>query len=226
MENKKVDIIIPTTFETDYVNWLINSIQNHNLGVDYEITVVDNLSEPKFEREGIKSIRFEERLGFAKAMNEGVKATNNEYILLVNNDTGIAHNNFLSNLVETMDNNEKVGIVSPCTNFICTKQAQCPSVEKRDHQIIKYNQHVAAVCWLLKRKVIEEIGLFDENYKIGAFEDGDYCERILRAGYNIYIDRRSWLFHYGSRTVSKTKGYYEAFSENSEYYIKKWSEKK
>jgi len=217
------DIIIPTTFDPKYVNWLINSINMYDMGKDYEITVVDNLSEPKFEREGIKSIRFEERLGFAKSMNEGIKATKNDYVLLLNNDTGIAHNNFLNNLIETLENNEKVGIVSPCTNFICTVQAQCGSLEEKDDKIIKHNGHIAAVCWLLKRSVIEEIGLFDENYKIGAFEDGDYCERVLRAGYNIYIDRRNWLFHYGSRTVSQTPGYYEAFGQNSNYYQQKWT---
>jgi hypothetical protein len=217
-----VDIIIPTTFGNDYVNWLISSTQNYNMGAEYEITVVDNLAEPKFERSGIKSIRFEERLGFARAMNEGIKATNNEYVLLINNDTGIAHDNFLGNLIETINSEDKIGIVSPSTNFICTEQAKCPDLQSRDFKIIDFNGHIAAVCWVLKRSVIEEIGLFDENYKIGAFEDGDYCTRILNAGYKIKIDRRNWLFHYGSRTVSRTPGYGAAFTKNHEYANKKW----
>lgn len=218
----KVDIIIPTTFDTDYVNWLLNSMNMYKMGADYEVMVVDNLSQPVFKRDGIKSVRFEERLGFARAMNEGIKATKNEYVLLINNDTGIAHDNFLGNLLETLNSEDKIGIVSPCTNFICTKEAQCQDAAKRDYKIIDFKGHIAAVCWLLKRSIIDEIGLFDENYKIGAFEDGDYCTRILNAGYKIKIDRRSWLFHYGSRTVSRTPGYYEAFQANHEYANKKW----
>lgn len=216
------DIIIPTTFDLQYVNWCINSIEQFDMGYDYEITVVDNLSEPKFERQGIKSLRYEERLGFAKAMNEGIRNTSNEYILLLNNDTGIAHPNFLGNLVETINSQEKIGIVSPSTNYICTNEAKCPDLQSRDFKIIEHKGHIAAVCWMIKRSILNEVGLFDENFKVGAFEDGDMCQRMLNKGYKIMIDRRNWLFHYGSRTVSQTPGYYEAFRENHKYMEEKW----
>lgn len=217
----KVDIIIPTTFDTDYVNWLLNSMNMYKMGADYEVMVVDNLSQPVFKRDGIKSIRFEERLFFARAMNEGIKATKNEYVLLLNNDTGIAHDNFLGNLLETLNSEENIGIVSPMCNFISPDVAKCETKEKLPNKIIKHNGHVAAVCWLLKRSTIEDVGLFDEQF-VNSHCDSDYAERVLRKGYKVYIDGRVWLFHYGSRTVSRTPGYYEEFGKNSNRFHQKW----
>lgn len=218
-----IDIIIPTTFEPDLAYGCVQSILNNIKDVKYEITVVDNLSSPVFSMESCKIRRFEKQLGFAKVMNEGIQNTKGDYVLLLNNDTLIQQPNFLSNLIQTIDSEPNVGIVSPMTNFICTAQARAQDLNSITNQVIDHPHHIAAVCWLLKRETINKIGMFDENFKIGAFEDGDYCQRILNAGYKIKIDGRSFLFHYGSRTVSKTFGYYEAFQENSNYYHTKWN---
>lgn len=218
-----IDIIIPTTFEPDLTYGLIESIKQHDMGEDFHICVVDNGSSPKFEYEWekLKTIRVEHRLSFAKAMNAGINNTESEYILLLNNDTLIKDHGFLKNLKETIDSDEKIGIVSPMTNFICVEAAKIPDKTHLKGDILEYNGHIAAVCFLLKRDIINEIGLFDENFE-NSHSDGDFCERILRAEYKIYIDRRTFLFHYGSRTISRTKGYYEAFGKNSNYYHTKW----
>jgi len=219
----KVDIIIPTTMDNSYVNWCINSIQAFDISYPYEITVVDNLAEPKFERAGIKSIRFEERMWFAKAINRGIEATSNEYVLLLNNDTGIAMPNLLGHMIEVLNSEDKIGIVSPMCNFASPAPIiQCPNKESLPNKIIKHNGHIAFVCVLLKRSTINEIGLLDEQFK-NAFCDSDYCTRVLNAGYKIYIDGFQWIFHYGSRTVSRIPGYYEEFGKNHDRMHKKWN---
>lgn len=219
-----VDIIIPTSFNPELTNKCIESIFNNIKNIQFQITVIDNLSNPPFVNPNCKVKRYEQRLGFAKAMNEGIRNTTNEYILLLNNDTIISQSSFLTNLIETVSQDD-VAIASPMTNFICTAQAKAEDINHITKKVIEHRGHIAAVCWMTKRSVISEIGLFDENYKIGAFEDGDYCQRVLNAGHKIMIDGRCFLFHYGSRTVSQTPGYYEAFQENAGYYRKKWNTK-
>ncbi len=222
----KVDIIIPTVFNPNLTYGLLDSFKKFNIGTEYLITIVDNGSNPEFEYndDKINIIKFKDRLGFSQAMNEGIKATKNDYVLLCNNDTLIQHDNFLSNLLQTMESEEKVGIVSPCTNYICIENAKCKDVNSRDNRIINQGGHIAAVCWLIKRSTLLDIGVFDENLK-NSHQDGDLSERILRAGYKIMIDRRSFIFHYGSRSVSQTPGYYEEFQRNSNYSILKWKNK-
>lgn len=56
---------------------------------------------------------------------------------------------------------------------------------------------------IFKREVIEKIGLLDEQFYPGSYEDDDYCMRILNAGYHISISRDVFLHHFGSGSFAK-----------------------
>lgn len=56
---------------------------------------------------------------------------------------------------------------------------------------------------LFKREVMEAIGLLDEQFYPGSYEDDDYCIRILNANYHIAIARDCFLHHFGSGSFSK-----------------------
>lgn len=80
---------------------------------------------------------------------------------------------------------------------------------------------------LFKREVIEKVGLLDEQFYPGSYEDDDYCVRILNEGFNISIARDCFLHHYGSGSFSKLK-----MTErknigdiNRERFEKKWGHK-
>ena len=80
---------------------------------------------------------------------------------------------------------------------------------------------------IFKREVIEQIGLLDEQFYPGSYEDDDYCVRILNAGFSINIARDCFLHHYGSGSFSKLK-----MTErknigdiNRERFEKKWNRK-
>ena len=53
---------------------------------------------------------------------------------------------------------------------------------------------------LFKRRLIEEIGLLDESFGSGNFEDDDLCLRASLAGYRNVIAGDVFIHHYGSRT--------------------------
>lgn len=56
---------------------------------------------------------------------------------------------------------------------------------------------------IFKREVIEKIGLLDEQFYPGSYEDDDYCVRILNDGYHITIARDCFLHHFGSGSFAK-----------------------
>jgi O-antigen biosynthesis protein len=217
----KINIIIPTTFNPQLTYECIDSVKNHNMGIDYDITVIDNGSDPIFSMKDVTIIRKNERLWFSKAMNIGIDVTKDDYLLLLNNDTKIMHDNFLSNLLETMQKDPMIGIVSPTTNFIGTDAVRCANNESKTNQIFEFKGHIAAVCFLVRREMINKIGKFDEQF-VNAFCDGDFCENALRNGYKIYIDGRNFLYHYGSRSVSQTPGYAEMFHKSHIFFKQKW----
>ena len=55
-------------------------------------------------------------------------------------------------------------------------------------------------CLLIRRELIDAIGLLDEQFGIGCFEDDDYCLRAIAAGFRAVIAGDAFVHHFGSRT--------------------------
>jgi hypothetical protein len=108
--------IIITSFNTKkLLTDCISSIKKHTKGIDYEIIVIDNASSDGSAEAakslGAKIIKNSKNLGFAKANNQGVKAAIGKFILFLNTDT-LIDTNLLSEMVDWMNKNEKVGVAS------------------------------------------------------------------------------------------------------------------
>lgn len=58
-------------------------------------------------------------------------------------------------------------------------------------------------CVLLSRKLVEQVGLLDERFYPGSYEDDDYCVRMTECGYKLYCARGVFICHWGSRSFSK-----------------------
>lgn len=56
-----------------------------------------------------------------------------------------------------------------------------------------------------KRKVINKIGILDEQFTPGNFEDDDLSMRIIESGYKLMLCHDSFIHHFGG--ISFTKDY-------------------
>ena len=91
------DIIIPVWNQLTFTKDCLDSIFKNTVGVDYRIIIIDNASDDKTRDylnglkearpNGITLIRNEKNLGFIKAVNQVIAASNAHYICLLNNDT-------------------------------------------------------------------------------------------------------------------------------------------
>ncbi|MCC6544921.1 MAG: glycosyltransferase family 2 protein [Nitrospirae bacterium] len=57
-----------------------------------------------------------------------------------------------------------------------------------------------ATCLLMRRSLIERIGLFDEQFPI-LFNDVDLCKRIWKEGYEIHVLADAHITHYGGTNI-------------------------
>lgn len=79
-------------------------------------------------------------------------------------------------------------------------------------------------CLLIPRRVVREVGLLDEGFGPGGFEDYDYCLRVRLAGYELAIAEDVYVHHFGGRGYVNMR--YDALREgNREHYWSKWRER-
>ena len=76
---------------------------------------------------------------------------------------------------------------------------------------------VTAACAVMPKQLFEELGGFDERFWCG-WEDMDLCQKINKAGYRIYYEPTSLIYHYESRT----EGRYAKEDSNFALYMNRW----
>lgn len=199
-----------------------------------EILVVDNASpsdDPGLIKEKypeITLIESKENLGFAGGNNLAIVQSAGEYILLLNNDTEVDPG-FLEPLVEKLQHNPDIGVVSPKIYFHHTPgMLQFAGISeinpftvrntgwgyaKMDHPDFEkdresYFAHGAAM--MVPRKVIQEVGLMAAIYFL-YYEEMDWARRIRDAAYKVYYVHNSEIYHKESVSTGKNsplKTYY------------------
>ena len=72
-------------------------------------------------------------------------------------------------------------------------------------------------CIFLKRRLINRIGLLDENFIGYGFEDLDYCIRAYRAGFELMVTRQLYIVHGdGTDGIVKGRNYSLSFAKEPE----------
>jgi len=206
----------------------------------YEIIVVDNGSTDQtvayFASCGdVRVIRNEENRGFPAAVNQGIAAATGDYILLLNNDT-IVTTGWLRRLLDALDRDPNLGMVGPSSNFAGGAQLIFAGYEeledldgfawdlaKAERGRVEETDRLLGFCLLARRAVVEQIGLLDERFGLGNFEDDDWCRRARAAGWKCGIARDAFVHHYGHATFDGANiDLRKLLKRNAELFDKKW----
>jgi GT2 family glycosyltransferase len=223
MARPLVSIIIVNWNGFEFLDGCLSLIRSNDYR-NYEVILVDNGSTDgsvKFVREKfseIKLIEAKKNLGFAGGNNIGYGAAKGDYILFLNNDT-VAENNFLSILVDYLEENPSVGACQPKlvkfdgitmdsagSYFTSTgilyhygflKPAASPLYGK-PRKIFS----AKGAAMLFRRKVLEKVGVFDRDF-FNYFEETDLCWRTWLAGYEVVYVPSSVVYHKAGGTALK-----------------------
>jgi GT2 family glycosyltransferase/Tfp pilus assembly protein PilF len=234
-----VSIVIPVHNNLGLTQDCWTSIRK-NTPTPYELVIVDNGSTEDVAydagQNNIRVIRNESNRGFAYACNQGIQATHGDYVVILNNDT-IVTPGWLERLIWHIKQDESVGIVGPSTSFASTvQQVRTDYKSERglydfSERIYGENMHQAAelekivgVCMLMRRKMLDEIGLFDTRFRLGNYEDDDICLRARIAGYKVLWAKDTYIHHKGSKTFELIDvDYPRLMEENRGRFAAKWA---
>jgi GT2 family glycosyltransferase/tetratricopeptide (TPR) repeat protein/2-polyprenyl-3-methyl-5-hydroxy-6-metoxy-1,4-benzoquinol methylase len=238
-------IVILSHNQLPLTRWCVDSIR---LLTDepYEVVLVDNGSTdgtPEYLRalaasDGrVKVVLNAENRGFPAGCNQGIAASRGSQVLLLNNDT-VVTTGWLARMLRALHSSPSVGLVGPCSNRVSGEQRVPVTYSqgdlngldgfawewgrKHDRQA-EETDRLVGFCLLIKRPVIEAVGVLDEGFGVGNFEDDDYCRRALRAGFHAVIARDAFVHHVGGATFAASGVDYDGLMRrNAERFRAKW----
>jgi GT2 family glycosyltransferase len=165
-------------------------------------------------------------LGFAGGNNRGIQYALDHganYVLLLNNDT-VARNDFIGPLLMAAESDEEVGIVGGKINYYDTPDrvwfgggrmslwragGYHLGLDQIDDPLVfrgTVNASFVTGClMLIKREVLERVGLFDEDY-FAYLEDLDFCYRVMRGGWRLKVNRDVRILHKVGGSQRRTRG--------------------
>ncbi len=187
---------------------------------NHRVLVVDNASTdgtPDALRSAFPSVELivnKTNLRYAGGNNAGIRhalGKGAEYILLLNNDTTVKPD-FLTNLVSAAEGVSGTGMAAPKIYYsgdpnriwyaggrISWWQGWISHNGVREIDTGQYDvqvetEYITGCCMLVRRRVIEQVGVFDETYYIYG-EDSDWSIRTSRAGYKLLYVPSASIWH-------------------------------
>lgn len=227
----KCDLIIPVWNQFDFTKDCVEGILK-NTRIPYRLILVDNASgaETQVYLEGLKAkmpdtvelIRNDENLGFIKAVNQALKLSGAPYVCILNNDT-VPAPGWLERMVEFAESHEDIGLVNPqCNGHLDMPIEEHAAVLKKNKDEYMEMNQCQGFCMLVKRQLIEKIGVLDEAFGIGGYDDTDYSMRAHLAGYRCAAIKDSYVYHRLHASFNKSGDRDHWVKRNQRLYYEKW----
>ncbi len=164
-------------------------------------------------------------VGFGRANNQALPFVSGDYVLLLNTDAFVAPDT-LSKTVTFMEGNQRCGVLgvrllgrdgklqpccryfpTPLNTFLHRTNLEClfPGVTKADdlawdHVSVRTCDWVPGCYYLVRREVINQIGLFDPRYFL-YFEEVDHCKRVKAVGWEVIFYPDTSVVHIGGESA-------------------------
>ena len=225
-------MIIPTLNRTDFVKKTVSQLLNQVFDKSFEILVVDQSDneDPELARDSsVRYFHVTSFRGLPEARNFGWQHARCDFVLYLDDDIEIDSD--LLNEHYKMITQPQYGIVA---GGITEKNNANPSVKKvgyfnyytatpsRGFNMSRNGlvHHAPGGNISIKRRVLEQVGGFDEQLNVGAalYEETDLCLRATAAGYQIFFNHDAHVVHLAAKAggcrVADIREYLSFFAHN------------
>jgi GT2 family glycosyltransferase len=207
-----VSIVILTSNGAQTIEKVLESVISQGYE-NIEVIVIDNGSTDNTENivknfmskssEPIRYYKYPSKLGHAGAINEGIRRALGDVIVMLHDDVVLCQRNWLSSMTNIL-RDKQVGVAS---SLFVTAPNELSGINKVFAYVYLLGWHrpdvdmdVQEVLYtglnndVIKREVIEKVGLMDETYKYGT-HDIDFSERVRKSGYKIVLNPKVCAKH-------------------------------
>lgn len=225
-------IIIAVWNQLPYTRLTVESILK-NTKLPLELVIVDNGSRPDVKAyfDSIKGpvdvtyIRNEENLGPIRAINQGIKASRYDYIMVIHNDVLIMEDGWLEKIKEAMDRDPRIGIAglagrkeiyrtgsvneASLKHNLQNEDLNAPMEEESAEVAV-----IDGLCFAMKRKLIDSIGGLDEEYGYMHCYDLDVSLASLSCGFKNIVVKVAALHISNGGITRKLRDYKELVKDD------------
>lgn len=233
----RTSIIIPVYEGYQETLNCINSVLNAKCKTAYQLIVINDCSpnnklttklRAHAQQHKYTLIENEKNLGFVGTVNRGIRVASDDDVILLNSDT-LVPDGWVDQLLTAAYSDAIIGTVTPFSNnaTICSYPNFCQdNILPIDHNVNSLNSMFQRLntgkiidlptahgfCVFIKRAVIDEIGVFDEQkWGKGYAEENDFSLRAEQYGWRNVFALDTFVQHLGS----------VSFSSNTEEFVRK-----
>lgn len=244
----KVSVVIPNYNGKEFLENCMKSLMLQNVK-SFEVIIVDDASKDNSAKDIMKEypdngafprtkyIFHDENKGFCASVNDGIKASESDYVILLNNDT-VVHEDFVYRMYKAITKSENIfsvgakmvslanpEIMDDGGDYYCLLGwAFTPAKDKPSKFYNKKNKIFAACggAAIYRKEIFNQIGYFDENH-FAYLEDIDIGYRAGLYGYENVFEPKAIVEHAGSASSGSRYNAFKAklTAKNNIYLIYK-----
>jgi GT2 family glycosyltransferase len=248
-----VSIIIPTKNQVELLSKCINSILEKTIYTKFELIIINNQTDDLKtlryfdhikKNENIIIVDYDKPFNYSAICNFGVKFAKGDILVFLNNDIEVITPDWLIELVRHSSRSE-IGAVGAKLYFpnetiqhagvilglggvaghaYLNLDRKNPGQMSRAFITQNYSA-VTAACMAIKKTLFEKVNGFNENDLKIAFNDIDFCIRILKNGYKNLWTPYAELYHHesASRGYEDTPEKQARFRSEIDYMKSNWT---
>jgi len=231
--NTLCSIIVLSLNTKEVTRQALESIVYHS-DSPYELIVVDNGSVDgsremlqQMKREGMihKLVLSDRNLGYAGGNNRGMALASGDIIIFANSDIVVSPK-WLSGIIRAFSNPE-IGAVGPVSNNVGSVNfpQRVKYQNQKAGQLIELRR-ISGFCVAISRECLDKVGVWDEDFYPGNFDDDDMSVRIIRNGFRIICTGDVFVHHRLNETYRANPGLEldKTFWDNKRKFERKWPE--
>lgn len=241
----EVTIVVVTHSNRELCRACLAGVRRNTPWPGLEILVVDNgssdgtaamLDELAAQDARVRVISNDGNVGFARAANQALRRARGEIVVLLNDDTVVGPG-WLSRLVRHLESEPRLGVVCPVTNQI-GGDARVPVTYRTFDEMETFaldralgragerrtTDVIALFCAAARRSTLEGVGLLDERYEVGMFEDDDLSLALRRRGMILAVAEDCFVHHVGQASFARLSDseYLRIWEANRRRFETKW----
>jgi hypothetical protein len=236
----ELTVVIVNWNTVDLLDECLQSIVDHSpAGLRTEVVLVDNASSDgsvehlAFRWPSVRVIANEENVGFCRANNQAIRATDAPFVLLINTDARLTPG-CADAMLAHLQGDQRAAAVGPrlvygdgsfqrwtagqsfslrsCGSFLLgldRLSARHPALAgmylAHDTDQPFKPGWVSSAVMLLRRQALDEIGLLDESIFV-YMDDVDLCQRATDAGWNVWYAADATAVHFMGASTRRETG--------------------